>query len=119
VIVWAKKKPLSGLSSQAGDFLLHRQHVYPFARTVQPVEVHHAIDQRKQSKVPAHAHVSARVNARAELAYNDVTCAHCFTARHFDPASLPLAIAPVTGTPTSLFMCHIVLISKASNHQFR
>jgi hypothetical protein len=42
--IWAKKKPLSGLRVTAGDFLLHRQHVYPFARPIQPVEVHHAVD---------------------------------------------------------------------------
>jgi hypothetical protein len=114
-----KKSPFRGFRFNAGDFLLHRQHVYPFARTVEPVEVHHAIGQRKQSKVPAHAHVSARVNAGAELAYNDITGTHGLTAKHFDTASLPLAIAPVTGTPTSFFVRHIVLLSRSSNHRFR
>jgi hypothetical protein len=47
------------------------------------------------------------VNARPELADDDITRTHSFTAENFDPAPLPLTVAPITRTPASFFVCHI------------
>jgi hypothetical protein len=47
------------------------------------------------------------VNTRPELADDDITRPHGFTAKHFNTAPLSFAVAPVTGTPASFFMCHI------------
>jgi hypothetical protein len=102
-----KKKAPFGASSQDSEFLLRRQHVYPLARPVKPVEIHDAVDQRKQGKVPAHAHVSTGVNARPELADDNITRTHGFTAKHFYATPLSLTVAPVTGAPASFFVCHI------------
>jgi hypothetical protein len=108
-----KKAPIRGFGFVTGQTsnLLNRHYVNPLALTVEPVIVHNAVDQGKQREVPAHADVSPRVNARAELANNDIACAHGFSAENFDAAPLSLAIAPITGASSSFLMCHIDPIS--------
>ena len=57
---------------------------------------YHAVKRGKECIVPAHAHIVARENARAELAYKDAACGHVLAAETFYPAALPLAVASVT-----------------------
>ena len=47
-------------------------------------KVDHAIRQRKEGVILAHAHVGAGVNFGATLAYQDVACTHGFTAVLFN-----------------------------------
>src|SRR5688572_28482009 len=103
-----KKAPIRGFGFVTGQTsnLLNRHYVNPLALTVEPVIVHNAVDQGKQREVPAHAHVSTRVNACTKLANNDISCTHGFSAEHLNAAPLSLAIAPITGASSSFFMCH-------------
>jgi hypothetical protein len=109
LIASKKKAPFRGfrfVARQTGN-LLNRQHVNPLALPVEPVIVHNAVDQGKQREIPAHADISPGVNARTQLADDDIACSHGFSAEDFDPTPLPLAIAPVTGASSSFLMCHI------------
>jgi hypothetical protein len=108
MLIAGKKKAPSGALNSRGKLptLLYRLHVNSLARSVQPVIVHDAVDQGKQCEVPAHTDVSSRVNACAELANDDIACTDGFSAEDFDPAPLPLAIAPVSGASSSFLMCH-------------
>jgi hypothetical protein len=50
------------------------------------------------------------VNARAELADDDIACTYGLSAEDFDAAPLPLTIAPVTGASSSFLMCHVCFL---------
>src|ERR1041384_496687 len=56
--------------------------------------------------VAPHADVLTRVNARAELAHENVSRAHPLAAEYFDAAALPLAVSAVARAAAGFFMCH-------------
>jgi hypothetical protein len=100
----AKKKPRKGLSSYATR--LGRRHVNPLPFFVETVVPDDSVDFGEQRKVPTHTNVFPRVYPSTELANNNIAGPNRFAAEHFNPTSLPLAIASVARATSSLLMGH-------------
>src|SRR5437773_6588761 len=104
-----KKSPEQGLFGRAAKPLL-RQHADSLSFLVEAVKVNHAIDLREQGEVSPHANVFTRMNARANLADDDISRAHGLTAENLHSAPLFLAVAPVAGTSSRFLVCHAKLL---------
>src|SRR5581483_10783341 len=76
----------------------------PLSLFVFALVAHHAVDQREQREVPAHADVLSRVNARAELAHQNIAGAHGLAAENLHAAPLPLAVAAVARAAACFFL---------------
>src|SRR5262249_43641283 len=102
----AKKKPRKGLSRFELRRALGRRDVNALAFLVESVVTNNSVDLGEQRKVPTHADVFSRVNASPQLPDNNVAGPNCFATEYLHPASLPLAVATVTGTSSGFLMCH-------------
>ena len=78
----------------------------PLSFLVEAVKPDNAVDLRKKRKIPSHADVFARVNARSELADDDVAGPYSFATEDFDAPPLPAAVTAVSRASSRLFMCH-------------
>lgn len=78
----------------------------PLSFLVEAVKLDSAIDLRKKRKIPAHAHVFARVNACSELADEDIAGPYGFAAEDFDAPSFPPLSRPFRELPPA-FLCAI------------
>ena len=85
---------------------LNWKHNDPFSLFVFSFITDSAIDQCEKRKIAAHSDVLSRVNACAELAHENISCAHGFTAENFHTAPLPLAVTPVARATTRFLVCH-------------
>jgi hypothetical protein len=101
-----KKAPERGLFSCPVMPLGGRHDADPSSRFVQALVMHYTIDLGKNGKVPAHTYISSRVDARPDLAHEDISRAHCFSSKNFDPASLSLTISSVAGASACFLMSH-------------
>ncbi len=70
------------------------------------VELHMAVDERKERIVAALADPLAGVKYGAYLADEDVPGANLFPAEALHPATLGVAVAAVSARTLSLFVCH-------------
>jgi len=100
-----KKKAPKGAFLQREN-ALSRQNADPLSFLVEPIIKDDTVDLGEQREVPAHSHVLARVDARAELPDEDIPGAHSFSTKNFYSSSLSLAVAPVARTSSGLFMSH-------------
>src|SRR5262245_49477006 len=102
----AKKKPRKGLSRFELRRALGRRDVNSLAFLVESVVTNNSVDLGEQRKVPTHADVFSRVNASPQLPDNNVAGPNCFATESLQPASLPSAVATVTGTSSGFLMGH-------------
>ena len=93
--------------------LLSWKHSDPFSLFVFSFVADSAIDQCEKRKIAAHSNVLSRVNACAELTYQNISGAHGFAAENLYTAPLPLAVAPLRELPPA-FLCAIRLLSQLS-----
>jgi hypothetical protein len=101
-----KKAPKGAFSFVRSSKSLNREHNHPLSLFVLALVTHDAVGQREQRVVTAHADVLSRVNACAELADDNVACAHGLAAENFHSPPLSLAVAPVARAAAGLFVCH-------------
>jgi hypothetical protein len=101
-----KKAPEGAFSIQNCATQLGGRHVNSLSFLVEPVVPNDSVDLGEQRKVPTHADVFSRVNARSQLSDNNVAGPHCFAAKYFNSPSLPLAVASVAGTSSGFLMGH-------------
>src|SRR5277367_1871717 len=80
-----------------------RQDVDP---AVDAVELDHAVDEREERVIAAHADVRAGMETRAALANNDVARDDFLAAEFFHAEALADAIAPVAYAALTFFMRH-------------
>src|ERR1041385_6093228 len=99
-----KKAPKGAFSFDAPR--LHRHDAYPLSLFIEAIVRDHPINLREDGVVAPHANVLTRVNARAELAHENVSRAHPLAAEYFDAAPLPLAVSAVARAAAGFFMCH-------------
>jgi hypothetical protein len=90
-----KKKAPKGAFPLQALILLSWKHNDPFSLFVFSFVTDSAIDQCEKRKIAAHSDVPSRVNACAELTYQNISGAHGFAAENLYTAPLPLAIASV------------------------
>jgi hypothetical protein len=90
-----KKKAPKGAFPLQVFSLLNWKHNDPFSLFVFSFVTDSAIDQCEKRKIAAHSNVLSRVNACAELTYQNISGAHGFAAENLYAAPLPLAIASV------------------------
>ena len=102
-LLQAKKKPRKGLiHTQEND--LNRQHADLFSLFTEALVTPPPVDLGEDGIIPSHPNVTAWVDARAKLAYQDIARAHTLSAEDLDPPSLTSTVSPVAGTPARLFM---------------
>jgi hypothetical protein len=89
-----KKAPKGAFPLQALS-LLSWKHSDPLSLFVFSFVTDSAIDQCEKRKIAAHSNVLSRVNARAELTYQNISGAHGFATENLYTAPLPLAVASI------------------------
>ena len=70
------------------------------------VELYFTISRRKERVIFSHANVRARMELRTTLTNNDAARLDCLTTKGLYAQAFAFAIASVTGTTTSFFVCH-------------
>jgi hypothetical protein len=90
-----KKSPVRGFIDTNSATKLGRQHVNPLALLVEAIVPNNPVDLGEQREVPTHTHILPRVDTGSQLSDDNVAGPHGFAAKHFNSASLPLAVAPV------------------------
>ncbi len=83
-----------------------RLHMHEMAQAASVLKHHFACRFGEKRMVRAQAHVQSRFDSRSPLTHNDGPARDELTGESFDPQPLGLAVAPVSGTSDSLFVCH-------------
>lgn len=100
-----KKSPERGFFLRI-DVPLNRQDVNPLSLFVHASIGDDPVDLGKDRVVASHADVFSRVDARADLPYQNISRADPLAAEHLDAAPLTLAVSAVARAATCFFVCH-------------
>ena len=114
-----KNSPLPRLGNSLASWSgrsFSRIDTYLLAVSAIALKLNNAVDQGKQSIVPPHTDIIARVKFSASLAHENTTCRYQFPAVALYPQALGVGISAVAGATTTFFMSHSLPLSLDNNY---